>query len=230
MTAAKATGKWERDTMTGTGTAAATAPPTVEERWGQFFRWGPYGLLGLATLIGAGAADLLMTRPEMYAAGALILAALALQLWWGRAGRDLPEQAVPGRVYYVLRALLGFALSWLNPFFSIYAVLGYFDVSALLPRRAARAGLLATAVTMAGSQSGGLPPPSTMSWLAFGGLFVLNASLCLVFAHLGTQEDEKNEGRAATIVELERTNARLEQALAENAGLHAQAAAPATSR
>ncbi|HET6856269.1 MAG TPA: sensor histidine kinase [Streptomyces sp.] len=209
-------------TGTGTGTGAAAAPRTVEELWRQFYRYGPYALLGLATLIGSAAADLIMTRGEMYAAGALVVLALALQLWWGRAGRDLPEQAVPGRVYYVLRTLLGFALSWLNPFFSIYAVLGYFDVGVLLPRRAVRAGLLASAVTMAGSQSGGLPPASTMSWLAFGGLFVLNASLCLVFTHLSTQEEEKSEQRAATIVELERTNARLQQALAENAGLHAQ--------
>ncbi|MCX4819506.1 sensor histidine kinase [Streptomyces sp. NBC_01142] len=195
---------------------------TVDKRWHQYYRHGPYALLGLATLLGVAAADLFMTRPEMYATGVLVLAALALQVWWGVRRPGLPEHAVPGQVYYALRTVLAFALTWFNPFFAIYAVLGYFDTAQLLPNRLVRAGLIVTAVTMAGSQSGGLPPPSTVSWIAFGVLFVLNVSLCLLFANIGIQEAENARQKAATIAELERTNARLEQALEENAGLHAQ--------
>ncbi|MGX1135540.1 hypothetical protein RKD49_007730 [Streptomyces glaucescens] len=220
---------------------------TVEERWAQFFRYGPYALLGLATAIGAAAADAVMTRRETYVAAGLVLAALALQVWWTRAVprlmatdctqdrpadhgarhtqpacdtadagvRVLPERSPAGYVYFVLRTALAFALTWLNPFFAIYACLGYFEAGRLLPPRAARAGLVVTAVTMAGSQSGGLPPPSVMNWVAFGALFLLNTVLAIVMSHLEAKEAEKVKERAETI-------SALEKALAENAALHAQ--------
>jgi signal transduction histidine kinase len=220
---------------------------TVEERWAQFFRYGPYALLGLATAIGAAAADAVMTRRETYVAAGLVLAALALQVWWTRAVprlmatdgtqdrpadhgarhtqpacdtadagvRVLPERSTAGYVYFVLRTALAFALTWLNPFFAIYACLGYFEAGRLLPPRAARAGLVVTAVTMAGSQSGGLPPASVMNWVAFGALFLLNTVLAIVMSHLEAKEAEKVKERAETI-------SALEKALAENAALHAQ--------
>jgi signal transduction histidine kinase len=194
----------------------------VEERWAQFYRHGPYALLGLATVIAGAVAGEFMDRTEMYAAGGLVVAALVLQVWWGVRRPDPAEHSAAGQVYYVLRTGLAFALTWLNPLFSIYAVLGYFDSGHLLPRRRAYAGLLATAVTMAGSQAGGLPPASALNWVLFGGLYVLNASLCLLFTRFGVQEAERTEERLATIQALEDTNARLERALEENAGLHAQ--------
>ncbi|MFI6418590.1 sensor histidine kinase [Streptomyces sp. NPDC050842] len=216
-------------------------PTTVEERWRQFFRWGPYGLLGVAAAIAAASADVFMDRTERVTAGVLTAAVLLLHVVWDHRCRRVvaatgwgPEQPdrgpvlVPGApgpasvVHFVLRTALAFALTWLNPFFAIYACVGYFDAVHLLPRRLAHAGLLATAVTMAGSQSGGLPPASLTQWLALGGLFALNACLAMGFSHLATKDAEKAAERAATIAELGRTNARLERALAENATLQAQ--------
>ncbi|WP_312882143.1 sensor histidine kinase [Actinomadura alba] len=207
---------------------------TVEEWWDRFFRWGPYALLLLGALLTAATAHLLMTRAEMYAVVPVGLTALALQLWWSRPERRRPEvrqrpggatpseYTVAGRVYYTVRLALAFALTWLNPFFAVYAVLGYFDADRLMPRPAAYAGVVGTAVTMAGSQSGGLPPENAVQWVGFGALFALNTSLSLFFGHLGFQEEQNTRADEATIVELERTNARLEQALQENAALHAQ--------
>ncbi|MEU1229453.1 sensor histidine kinase [Streptomyces sp. NPDC005828] len=216
-------------------------PTTVEERWRQFFRWGPYGLLGIATLIGSASATLFMDRTEMVTAAALVVAAILLQVVWHRRGRrvvaadgwacETPEGGpalvpeAPGLaslVYFVLRTGLAFVLTWLNPFFAIYACAGYFDVFHLLPRRLAPTGLLVVAVIMAGSQSGGLPPTSVVQWFAFGGLFALNAGLAVSFSHLSVKEAEKAAERAATIAELGRANSRLEQALAENSALQAQ--------
>ncbi|GLF99620.1 sensor histidine kinase [Streptomyces yaizuensis] len=228
---------------------------TVEERWTQFFRYGPYALLGLATLLAA-VSPLVMTRREIYAAGVLLLAALALQTWWSRlmsrprpaavagpaaagtvnvtgtgTGQQAGTPALPsgtgtpvlpagtaGRVHFTLRTALAFALTWLNPFFAIYACLGYLDAAHLLPPRAARAGFLVTAVAVAGSQSGGLPPESPMQWVLFGTLIVFNAMLALGLGHLSDQQDEK----AGKAEERARTIAALEKALAENAALHAQ--------
>ncbi|WP_328726242.1 sensor histidine kinase [Streptomyces sp. NBC_00259] len=195
---------------------------TAEQRWEQFLRHGPYALLGLSAPIAAATAPSLTPGTERYVALVLLPVALVLELWWSRTRPGTPEFAAPARIYYAARTVLAFALTWLNPFFAIYAVLGYFDAGILLPRRWAYAGLVATAVTMAGSQSGGLPPATAMNWVAFGALFALNACLSLVFARIAVEEAESARQKAATIAELERTNARLEQALEENAGLHAQ--------
>ncbi|MEV8421536.1 sensor histidine kinase [Streptomyces niveus] len=210
-----------------TTAGAAGKPMSVEERWEQFHRRGPYALLALSTVISALSVDAFgMTRAEQYAAGALVVAAGALQLCWGRIVRGRPlrgrEPSTAGLVFYALRTVIAFVLTWLNPLFSIYAVIGYFDSAHLLRGRAVRAGLLVTSVTMAGSQSGGLPPDGALQWVLFAGLLLLNGSLTLVFAHLGRREIEVAAERAETITQLEQANARLEQALAENAGLHAQ--------
>ncbi|WP_328385839.1 sensor histidine kinase [Streptomyces sp. NBC_00400] len=206
-----------------------TSPPLAQPRssaqqaWDHNLRrWGGYPLLGLGVLASAASADQLLPGQEVWAAGVLVAAALALQVWWNRAGHRLPAQAPAGQVYYLVRFLLAFTLTWLNPFFAIYAVLGYFDAGHLLPPRFLRAGLLATAVIMSGSQSGGLPPASAVNWVAFGLLYILNAPLVLVFSRIAAQEAEHAAAKAATIAELERTNARLESALEENVGLHAQ--------
>ncbi|WP_344321384.1 sensor histidine kinase [Streptomyces macrosporus] len=192
------------------------------EGWERFFRWGPYGLLALGTVMAAATAGQVMSTAGTYAAGGLVVAALALELWRSRTRPGRSERDPAACAYYAVRTALAFVLSWLNPFFSVYAVIGYFDAQDLLPARWVRPGLFATAVTMAGSQSGGLPPGSVTQWVAFGALYALNAGLALVFGHLGAKEAQEAAVRAATIAELERANARLEQALAENAGLQAQ--------
>jgi len=127
-----------------------------------------------------------------------------------------------GETYYGLRLVLAFALSVLNPFFALYALWGYFEAVTLLRQRWVPAGLTATAVVMAGSQAGGLPPRDAAGWAVFGGLFVVNAVMALLFARMDEQRAENARAKVATIAELERTNSRLEQALEENAGLHAQ--------
>ncbi|MFF2014085.1 sensor histidine kinase [Streptomyces sp. NPDC058195] len=201
----------------GTGTTGA------EAGWDRFFQYGPYGLLGLSTVVSAVSAPVIMDRADVYRAAVLVPAAVALQLLWGRAGPRRPRAGRASQCYFVVRTLLGFALTWCNPFFSVYAILGYFDTGRLLPPRAVRPGLLVTAVIMAGAQCGsGLPPASAMNWIAFGALFALHATLTMVFARIGDREADHARFQCTTITELESANARLEQALAENAGLHAQ--------
>ncbi|TXS67431.1 sensor histidine kinase [Streptomyces sp. sk2.1] len=210
------------DTTGGKG-AAVGGPTTAEQGWERFFTYGPYGLLGLGSAVSAVTAGLIMSRPEVYTAAVLVPCALVLQLWWGRAKRSRPPGSRAAQCYFAVRTLLAFGLTWCNPFFSMYAVLGYFDAGRLLPQRAFRAGLLVVAAIMAGSQSGsGLPPASLMNWVAFLVLFALHGTLTMVFAKIGDHEADHARTQTDTIAELESANARLEQALAENAGLHAQ--------
>ncbi|WP_344597643.1 sensor histidine kinase [Actinomadura vinacea] len=187
----------------------------IEEQWARFFRWGPYGMLALSTPLAFLTRDELMTPVEQRVAVPVLAAALALQLL--RSARRVPDA-----LYFWTRTALVFTLSWLNPLFGMYAVISYFDAGRLLPYRWGVAGALANAVTLAGSQIGGLPPADGIGWVAFGAVLALHVVLLLIFANLGKREDERAEAKTAMIEELERTNARLEQALNENASLQAQ--------
>jgi signal transduction histidine kinase len=202
---------------------AGGAGELVEQQWARFMRWGPYVLLGAGTAVAAATTGLLMTAADWWVAGPLVAAALGLQLCWGRyAARRPPGPSRASGLYYAVRWALAFALTWANPVFGFYAFLGYVTADRLLRGRWVKAGLLANAVTMAGSQSGGLPPQGRLGWVLLGAMLCVNLALIGVFAHLGAKEAERNRVQDATIAELERANVRLEQALRENAALHAQ--------
>lgn len=198
------------------------ADQRIEHRWDQLHTWGPYGLLLVSTVLAVLAGELMAGPAEWYATGALVVAAVALQLWHGpRRGRRTPSRS--GTVYYVLRWVISFALTWLNPFFAFYASTGYFDADELMSgTRRHRLGLLATVVVVAGAQAGGLPFHSPVQWVLFGVMLVANSALLMAVGHLTQQEEQRSRDRAVTIAELERTNTALQQALDENAALHAQ--------
>ncbi|MBV2353344.1 sensor histidine kinase [Streptomyces sp. J2-1] len=196
---------------------------TVAQRWALFHRWGPLALLGVGTLVALSAADAIgMSRRAEALAGALVGAALLLELGWHVVGRNRSTPGPASGCYYGLRWACGFTLTWLNPLFAFYAVIGYFSAERLLPRRVRKAGLLATAVTVAGSQAGGLPPRGGTGWLVFGAILGVNVLLLALFAHLAALEDARARAQAEAITELERTNGALQRALDENAALHAQ--------
>ncbi|MFC5748882.1 sensor histidine kinase [Actinomadura rugatobispora] len=187
----------------------------IEDHWERFIRWGPYGLLALATPIAFLTRDVLMSPAEQRLTAPLLGVTLTLQLFH-TAGR------IPGPLYYWARTVLAFALSWLNPLFAIYAVIGYFDARQCLKGRWAKIGCYANAVTMAGSEAGGFPPKEPLVWVLFGVLLALHIALLAIFGGIAEREDRLAAAKTAMIDELERTNARLEQALGENAALQAQ--------
>ncbi|MFF2131508.1 sensor histidine kinase [Streptomyces olivochromogenes] len=199
----------------------------IERRWEQLHTWGPYGLLGISVVLAFASAGRLFGRSaEWYAASALIVAAVVLQLWWhGTRHRRADRGRIPSRAgtaYYVVRWAIGFALTWIDPFFAFYAAAGYMDADELIPGRWQRLGLFASAVIVAGAQAGGMPFGSGVQWILFAALLVANSGLQMVVAHLTQQEAQRSRERTETITELERTNAALQQALDENAALHAQ--------
>ncbi|MGX4689727.1 sensor histidine kinase [Streptomyces sp. JNUCC 63] len=195
----------------------------VEQRWAVFHRWGPAGLLTVGTAVASAAADVVgMTSGERNAAAGLVVAAYALELWWGWGSRTRPGPSPASAGHYALRWAIAFTLTWLNPLFAFYAAIGYFGADRLLPQRLLKAGLFATAVTVAGSQSGGLPPRGHMGWVMFGAILAVHVVLLALFSHFAALEDARARTQAETIAELERTNTALQQALDENAALHAQ--------
>ncbi|MGV9392658.1 sensor histidine kinase [Streptomyces olivaceus] len=196
---------------------------TVEHQWTAFHQWGPFGLLAVGTAVAAAASDLIGTTTEQwYLAGALVAVAAALQLWWARTARTRPGPTPASASLYFARCAIAFVLAWLNPLFGFYAYSGYFGVDRLLPPRLLKPGLFLTAVTIAGSQAGGLPPGDAAGWVLFGAILAVNVVLLVVFARLAETEAARSRARVETIAELERTNTALQQALDENAALHAQ--------
>ncbi|MFE1326886.1 sensor histidine kinase [Streptomyces sp. NPDC058735] len=196
----------------------------VEQRWTAYLRRGPHGMLAAGAVLSLATADPVgMTTAERYTALVLTGAAVVLQLWFGRWSRDRPPApSAAGTRYYFARWALGFALSWCNPFFAFYAAAGYLGPDRLLRGRALKAGPVATAVVVAGSQAGGMPLRGPSAWLLFGGLLCVHLALLAVFGQLAAREEERNRLQTATIAELERTNAALRRALDENAALHTQ--------
>lgn len=195
------------------------ADTQIERRLEQLHIWGPYALLGVSAVLTFVSADLMDGPAEWYTAGSLVAAAVVLQTWWHgtryrRADRGRsPSRA--GTAYYAVRWAIAFVLTWINPFFAFYAATGYMDADELIPGRWRRLGLFASAVIVAGAQVGGLPVTSTAQWLGFAGLLVVNFGLQAFVAHITEQEEQRSRERASTIEALQ-------QALDENAALHAQ--------
>lgn len=196
----------------------------LDRRSQRLVRIGPPVLLVMATVVSAATVGFVrMSGAEVVAAGALVALVLAAHgllvlRRWPRTGQD----DLASRVYVVGRTAALAVLCVLNPFFSLAAFVGYFDAGRYLRRRAATAVVVVTAVTMAGAQSGGLPPVNVLQAGLFGVLVVVNVGLGLYFSRLEVEQARLSDQRVATIDELEQVNRRLADALAENEDLHDQ--------
>ena len=171
-----------------------------EERW---LRWLPYALLGLATAVATVAAPALGAAADVRAT--LALSARRRSGWRPRRAR--------GRRTTSAAPCWPSALCWLNPLYGVFGFVGFFDVSESLRGRWVYAGIAVVAVTQAGSQSGGLPPQDVMQGTLFAVLLILNGAISSAFMHSAGRTEQRN-------AELERLNAALERAAAENAALH----------
>jgi signal transduction histidine kinase len=188
-----------------------------------FLRRGPYVLLVLASIAaGASASNVGTSTGEAIAM--VVLAVFLGGLHWFCADRRWGVSLVDrtGAVYVAARTSAAFAITWLNPFYAVFALIGYFDAGLYVRRPWTWAVMLTTAVTLAGSQSGGLPPDGAGQLGLFIGLFVINGALTIVMSNADAHESRVSEERKATIGQLEETNTRLEQALSENAELQAR--------
>ena len=194
-----------------------TADTDLDRRRDLYLKGMPYGLLGVATLLSAATAGLIMpTAAIRIAAAGLVVAALVFQLGWSWISRTRPGPNWISATYYTARWAIGFALTLLNPFFAFYAVAGYFDTDELIPaQRWKRIALFGCSIPVAGAQTSGIPVQDSTKWIVFAGLLLANNVLLTVVRHFADQEEERSRARAATIAELQ-------QAHEENAALQAQ--------
>ncbi|MFF3496118.1 sensor histidine kinase [Streptomyces sp. NPDC002795] len=195
----------------------------VEQRWRTFHRYSPIVMLAVGVLLAVPTGPAFgVDRGDWFTMAGLVACAVFLEIFAVRAGLARKGPSVTGSVYYGLRWALGFALSWINPLFAFYAAIGYFGADRFLLPRLVKPGLAASAVILAGSQSGGLPPENAAQWALFGALYAINMALVAAMAHLDAKERDRTLAQVATIAELKRTNKALQDALDENAALQAQ--------
>ncbi|TYP89028.1 sensor histidine kinase [Blastococcus xanthinilyticus] len=171
----------------------------------QVLRLLPFALLALGTAVATIAA------PEIGDA-ADVRVTLALS---GLTAAWMALTPAPGAANYVGRTALAFALCWLNPWYAIFAWIGYIDAYSALRGAWIYVAVAVVAITQAGAQSGGFPPDEPIQIVVFLALVGLNAGLVTVFMRLAEQTEQRN-------AELERLNADLQRLLDENAALHAQ--------
>jgi signal transduction histidine kinase len=194
-----------------TTTAEASA-----DRWNeQIERFLPLGMLAIGTAVA------MVTGPSLGALSpwprlAAQLGIVALTAGWLilRVGRPMTAAA------YVLRTAAAFVLTALNPLFCIFAWVGYIDADEVFRGRRMWAGIGVTAVIMAIGQSGGLPFTSLGQTALVLVLLLVNFGIAFAVGRVVLHQNEVSAERKVAITELEKVNASLQQALAENAQLH----------
>src|SRR5262249_12093214 len=165
----------------------------IEQRWPQRFV-----TLGLVALTAAWMAVTGLLRPD-------------------------PEgrRAVATGYFAGLLVLIG-ALVGRSPVFGFFAFTGYLHAVRYLRGWWLMAGVALTSLLTSASQAGGFPALTTPALTFFLVIAVFNLTVAGALTVLGLVTAKQSENRRTTIAQLAEANDKLEAAVAENAGLHAQ--------
>jgi signal transduction histidine kinase len=190
----------------------ATTPPGFE-RWDRrLVDWCPYVTLAISAVLSlAWSND--PAGERLVTAGLVALAALWVFFGYTRAPR--PRQANRTRmiVYFIGLLVIASALALREYLFFIFLITGFFHATMLRPWALVIVGVFATSV-LVNSVIGGLPN-TTEWWTIWVAIIVIQTLAIGGGALLGERLAEQSEQRRQTV-------AKLETALEENAGLHAQ--------
>jgi signal transduction histidine kinase len=207
------------------GSPAPVPPPVPAqqalsgyERWMErLVDWSPYVFLALPTALTlAWSTDTAADRLVM--AGLVGLAALWVLLGYTRAPRPRKAHRLRMVAYFVGLLAIGSVLAIRDYMFFIFLITGFFHATVLRPGALVIVGVFATSVLVNTVISGF---PTTTEWWTIWVAIVAVQTLAIGGGTLlGERVAEQNEERRLTV-------ARLEAALEENAGLHAQLLAQA---
>jgi signal transduction histidine kinase len=173
----------------------------------------PWVLLAAPTVISQlspdqDAADRVTTLAMVASAGAWVL------LWHTRAPAARRQRLTPMAVY--LAGLLGFSVALISRdvIFVLFAITGFFHAYYLRPWPFGIAGVFGTSVVI-NTMTIGVPEPTPAALAGFVMLIIIQTAAIgcgLIFAEKGQEQERRRDEMLA----------RLEAALEENAGLHAQ--------
>ncbi|MFC1400268.1 MULTISPECIES: sensor histidine kinase [Streptacidiphilus] len=150
--------------------------------------------------------------------------AVAVAACWSAALIRYPVTGVPGNVravVFCVHILLSGVLVWANPWFGVFAFSCYFFADELEPDRRKAAFVLVAAVLSA-SQTNGYPVAWDLHTVIYLVMVAFNVTAVLFMVGLLNRVLEQNTERGRMIDDLGEANRRLQESMAENAGLHAQ--------
>lgn len=180
--------------------------------------WIPYVTLAISTLLS-------LIQPHQTVTsrlGTALLVALAAAwvfFMYTRARQPRRERPARMALYFVGMLALAGVLMRRQPIFFVFMVTGFFQASELRPWPVALLGVGATSVLI-NTLVGGFPGRSVTAWSLYLTVIVIQTLAIGSGAVLGEKLSELSEQRRLAV-------ARLEAALGENAGLHAQLLAQA---
>ncbi|AVT28283.1 two-component sensor histidine kinase [Plantactinospora sp. BC1] len=125
-------------------------------------------------------------------------------------------------LYYTGLMVLAAGLVAIAPFFALFAFVGYPQAFLYLKGRWRYAGVAATAVVSAIGYLGGAAEIVAGEWWEGISVSVICIVLAGVFFYFAELADQRNHKQRQALTELHEANTKLEAALEENAGLHAQ--------
>lgn len=202
---------------------------TWRQRLDGWMMYVPFGaLVASSALVPIAAAAGLPHLPFPVTALVVVVTAGWL-LWWVNLHPEWKNDRGKMTVFFLGLVALIFLLVWCSSFFGFFAWTGYLYAGYALPGRLTRlAGVSVVAVATALSQAGGFPAlaeDSSRSFFAV--LLFFNLVVANALTLIGAMNDEQSARRVEMIDELAKANAALEEAMRENAGLHAQLLAQA---
>jgi signal transduction histidine kinase len=197
----------------------AVPPSDWERREAIMLRVVPYCALAVSVILVAFDGSLPVAR--MLATMGVALVAVAWLLLTTRIGPACAQRPWGGAIHFAGYTLLSATLVYLSPLCGFFAWSGYLQVPTL-PGRSKWAGVAATAAIVSSTYVGGFQHIDGSTLVPYLIFTVAGMALGGGFLFFSTRLGEQNAKQAAMLTDLAEANARLEAALAENAGLHAQ--------
>jgi signal transduction histidine kinase len=195
------------------------------DRWERnelaFLKVLPYFLLATCTL-GALLLPLWGVSRHLPAVLGLSLAVVIWVFWFHTLHPEWHQNAALMGLYYTGLMAVAAALVAIAPWYGLFAFVGYPQAYQYLKGRWRLAGVAATSMIMAVSYLGGAARITTDEWWAWIAISLVSMVLAGLFFKFAEIADQLNQQQKQALAELHEANVKLEAALAENAGLHAQ--------
>jgi len=209
-----------RVSAAGAARRLGTVPDDPEQRLEKFLQLAPFALLVISTI-----PYLLTQHPTAADVGRTLgVAAItaAWVLWWVTLHESWHTRLPLMTVFFAGFVLCCGLLVARSPWFGFFCWVGYPLAFQYLRGWVRYAAIVLIAAASALAQLGGFhdpTPPHVALWLV---VTLLNGALVTTFIYLGEKAENQNQERKQTVTDLAAANARLEEMMAENTGLHAQ--------
>jgi signal transduction histidine kinase len=201
--------------VSGSTIPNAAARPTWERFGDAMLEWGGYVLLAIATFIAVSAGTSNGADQGWVATTLAIAVGAALWIFVMYTRSPLPrtEHRLRLDVFFVGLLVIASILMIRQPLFFIFMIAGFFYATALRPMVLAVLGVVASSILVNTLIAGF--PQNAESWTFYLSIIGIQSVVISAGAVLGEKVSEQSEERRQAL-------ARLEEALEENAGLHAQ--------